>query len=177
MPENQIDTVGDPMKKKVLFVCTHNSARSQMAEGFLNALYGDIYEARSAGIEPTRINPYAVKAMAEIGIDISKHRSKSIEEFRGKNFEYVVTVCDHAKEACPFFPGEKVLHKGFKDPSGFKGSEDEVLTQVRRVRDEIKDWIEKTFGKEDRSARRQRNAPYFFLKNNQFFFPLNLTRQ
>ena len=136
------------MKKKVLFICTHNSARSQMAEGFLNALYGDRYEGYSAGIEPAKINPYAVKVMAEIGIDISTHRSKSIEEFRGENFDYVVTVCDHAKEACPFFPGEKVLHKGFKDPSEFKGTEDEMLEKVRGVRDEIKDWIEKTFSKE-----------------------------
>lgn len=87
------------MKKKVLFVCTHNSARSQMAEGFLNALYEDKYEAYSAGIEPTKVNPYAIKAMAEVGIDISKYRSKSIEEFRGKNFDYAVTVCDHAKKA------------------------------------------------------------------------------
>ena len=119
-----------------------------MAEGFLNALYGDRYEGYSAGIEPAKINPYAVKVMAEIGIDISTHRSKSIEEFRGENFDYVVTVCDHAKEACPFFPGEKVLHKGFKDPSEFKGTEDEMLEKVRGVRDEIKDWIEKTFSKE-----------------------------
>ncbi len=132
------------MKKRVLFICTHNSARSQMAEGFLNALKGDRYEAYSAGIEPGRINPYAVKAMAEVGIDISTHRSKSIEEFRGENFDYVVTVCDHAKEACPFFPGERILHKGFKDPSEFKGTEDEILEKVRDVRDEIKDWIEKT---------------------------------
>lgn len=134
------------MKKKVLFICTHNSARSQMAEGFLNALYGDRYEAYSAGIEPDRVNPYAVKVMTEIGIDISKQRSKSIEEFRGKNFDYVVTVCDQAKEACPFFPGGKIFHKGFENPSEFKGTEDEILAKVRRVRDEIKDWIEKTFG-------------------------------
>lgn len=134
------------MKKKVLFICTHNSARSQMAEGFLNALHGDKYEAYSAGINPAKVNPYAIEVMAEIGIDVSKHRSKSIEEFRGKNFEYVVTVCDHARETCPFFPeGEIFLHKGFMDPAEFKGTEDEVLTEVKRVRDEIKDWIEKTF--------------------------------
>ena len=132
--------------KTVLFICTHNSARSQMAEGFLNTLYGDKYEAYSAGIEPAKINPYAIRVMAEIGIDISKKRSKSIEKFRGKNFDYVVTVCDHAKEACPFFPGEKILHRGFEDPSEFKGARDEILAKVRRVRDEIKDWIEKTFG-------------------------------
>ena len=136
------------MKEKVLFICTHNSARSQMAEGFLNALYGDRYEGSSAGIEPARVNPYAIKVMAEIGIDISKYRSKSIEDFRGKNFDYVVTVCDHAKEVCPFFPGEKILHRSFEDPSEFKGNEDEILEEVRRVRDEIKDWIEKTLGKQ-----------------------------
>ena len=136
------------MKKKVLFICTHNSAGSQMAEGFLNALYGDRYEGFSAGIEPTQVNPYAVNVMAEIGIDISTHRSKSIEDFRGKNFNYVVTVCNHAKEACPFFPGEEIFHKGFEDPSDFIGTEDEILKEVRRVRDEIKDWLEITFGRE-----------------------------
>jgi len=111
----------------------------------LNDLKGDRYEAFSAGIEPGEINPYAVKAMAEAGIDISAHRSKSIEEFRGKSFDYVVTVCDLAREACPFFPGERILHKDFKDPSEFKGTESEILEKVREVRDEIKDWIEKTF--------------------------------
>lgn len=142
------------MKKKVLFICTRNSARSQMAEGFLNDLYGDRYEAYSAGIEPTEVDPYAIKAMAEINVDISKQRSKSIEEFRRNNFEYVVTVCDHAKEACPFFPGgKKLLHKGFKDPSEFKGTEYEILAEFRRVRDEIKDWIEKTFCEENERTR------------------------
>lgn len=139
----------DSVKKKVLFICTRNSARSQMAEGFLNTLYGHKYEAYSAGIEPTKVNPFAVKVMVEIGINISKQRSKNIEEFRGENFNYVVMVCDHAKEACPFFPeGENFLHKGFEDPSEFKGSEEEMLAGVRRVRDEIKDWIQKTFGNE-----------------------------
>ena len=133
------------MKNSVLFLCTHNSARSQMAEALLNTLNGDKYEAYSAGIMATRINPYVVKAMAEIGIDISKNRSKSIEEFRGKNFNYVVTVCDNAKEACPFFPGEKIIHKSFDDPSQVKGSEEEIMKQTRRVRDEIKEWLKTTF--------------------------------
>ena len=133
------------MKKKVLFLCTHNSARSQMAEGFLNALHGDRYEAHSAGVTPTKINPYVVKAMAEVGIDISKNRSKSIEEFRGKNFNYVVTVCDNARETCPFFPGEKIIHKSFEDTSQFKGSEEKILKAVRRVREEIREWIKNTF--------------------------------
>ena len=113
----------------------------------MSALYEDKYEAYSAGIEPAKVNPYAIKAMAEVGIDISKHRSKSIEEFRGKNFDYVVTVCDHAKEACPFFPrGKFSSHKGFMDPSEFKGTTDEKLSKIRRVRDQIRDWIGKTFG-------------------------------
>jgi arsenate reductase len=136
------------MKKKVLFICTHNSARSQMAEGILRALYGDKYEVQSAGTHPTRVNPYTIKTMAEIGIDISSHRSKSIEEFRGEVFDYVVTVCDHAKENCPFFPGKVHIHRGFQDPSEAKGSEEEIMEVFRRVRDEIKEWIEETFGKE-----------------------------
>ena len=133
-------------KRKVLFICTHNSARSQMAEGLLNFLYGDRYEAHSAGTNPSGVSPYAIKVMAEIGVDISKHRSKSIEEFRGIEFDYVVTVCDHAKETCPFFPGGKrYLHKGFKDPSETKSDENRILGEFRKVRDEIKEWIEKTF--------------------------------
>lgn len=114
----------------------------------MNALCGYRYEGYSAGIEPTKVNPHAVKVMAEIGIDISKHRSKSIEEFRGRDFSYVVTVCDQAKETCPFFPGENILHNGFEDPSEFKGTDKEILEKVRRVRDEIKEWIEITFGRE-----------------------------
>ena len=133
------------MKKRALFICTHNSARSQMAEGLLNAFYGDKYEGYSAGVTPTRLNSYVVKSMAEIGIDISRNRSKSIEEFRGENFNYVVTVCDSAREACPFFPGEEVIHKSFDDPSRFKGSEEEILKQVRRVRQEINEWIKSRF--------------------------------
>jgi arsenate reductase len=115
-----------------------------MAEAFLNSNYGDRYEAQSAGIEPTEINPYAIKVMGEIGIDITKHRSKSIDEFRDENFDYVVTVCDHARESCPFFLGEKIIHKGFDDPSEFEGTEEEILVKTRRVRDEISAWI-KTF--------------------------------
>lgn len=133
------------MKKNVLFICTHNSARSQMAEGLLNARYGDSYVAYSAGIQPAEVNPYAIRVMREIGVDISKNRSKSIGEFRGRTFDYVVTVCDHAKEVCPFFPGEKVLHHNFTDPSTFKGSEYKILNDVRRVRDEIQKWIKRTF--------------------------------
>lgn len=134
--------------KKVLFSCTHHSSRSQMAEGFLNVLYEKKIEGYSAGTKPTKVNPVVVKAMAEIGIDISKNRSKSIEEFQGKSFDYVVTMCDYAKKVCPFFPGEKGIHRSFRDPSKFKGSENESLENVREVRDEIKNWIKKTFGKE-----------------------------
>lgn len=133
-------------RKTVLFICTHNSARSQMAEAFLNALYGDHYTAYSAGIHPSKVNPFAVQVTAEIGVDISENRSKSIEEFRDMNFDYVVTVCDHAKETCPFFPGrENFLHKGFEDPSSITGTEDEILARVREIRDEIKKWIQETF--------------------------------
>lgn len=133
------------MRKTVLFICTQNAARSQMAEGLLNALSGDRYDAYSAGVTPTAVNPHAIRVMAELGIDISMHRSKSIEEFRGYTFDYVVTVCDSAKEACPFFPGETILHQSFTDPAGFSGSDDEILNGVRQVRDEIQDWIEQTF--------------------------------
>jgi len=133
--------------KTVLFICTHNSARSQMAEAFLNALCGDKYEAKSAGVTPTQINPYVAKVMEEIGIDLSTHRSKSILEFQGKTFDYVVMVCDSARENCPFFPGEIEIDKSFPDPSSFTGTEEEILAKVRAVRDEIKEWINKTFCK------------------------------
>jgi len=134
------------MKQKILFICTHNSARSQMAEALLRTLYGNYYEAYSAGIEPTSVNPYAVEVMKELGIDLSTHRSKSIEEFQGMIFDVVVTVCDNAKEACPFFPGKKVIHKGFDDPAILNGLIEDTLDVFRRVRDEMKDWIKKTFG-------------------------------
>ena len=138
------------MKKKVLFICTHNSARSQMAEALLRVLYGERYEAYSAGTQPSKINPYAIKVMAEIGIDISKHCSKSIEELHNMKFDYVVTVCDHVKETCPFFPGGgKYFYKGFEDPSELKGEDIEIMIGFRRIRNEIKEWIEKTFGEKD----------------------------
>jgi arsenate reductase len=118
-----------------------------MAEAFLNKLCGDKYEAESAGVTPTGINPYVAKAMAEVGIDLSTYRSKSIMEFQGKNFNYVVTVCDAARENCPFFPGEIEVDKSFPDPSAFTGTEEEILRKVRVVRDDIKNWIESTFCK------------------------------
>lgn len=133
--------------KTILFICTHNSARSQMAEAFVNNVCSD-FKAYSAGIEPTSVNPYVVMVMAELGIDISKNRSKSVKEFAGETFDYVVTVCDHAKETCPFFPGGKHIHKGFEDPSSVTGTEEEILAKVRYIRNEIRDWVVKTFKQE-----------------------------
>jgi arsenate reductase len=133
-------------KKRVLFICTHNAARSQMAEALLRDLHGGLYEAYSAGTEPAGVSSYAVKVMAEIGIDISTHRSKGIQEFLGQQFDCVVTVCDHAKETCPYFPGgKKILHQSFEDPSALSGTEEEVMAGFRRVRDEIRSWIESGF--------------------------------
>jgi arsenate reductase len=134
------------MKRSVLFICTHNSARSQMAEGLLNGLVGDRYEAASAGIEATRVRPEAIAVLAELGIDISRHRSKTLEEFRGRQFDFVVTVCDSARERCPFFPGKQVLHESFLDPSAARGDEQEVLEAFRRARDQVASWIVATFG-------------------------------
>lgn len=133
-------------KKKVLFVCTHNSARSQMAEGMLNAFYADRYAAYSAGTHPTAVNPHAVKVLAEIDVDISSNRSKTIDSFKGRKFDYVVTVCDNAKKECPFFPGaKKYLHASFDNPSEFRGTEKEIMAKFRRVRDEIRDWMKASF--------------------------------
>jgi arsenate reductase len=133
-------------KRRILFICTHNSARSQMAEGFVKTLYPDNYEVFSGGTEPSQVNPYVIKVMAELGIDISGQYAKNVNEFLDRKIDYVVTVCDQAQATCPFFPGGKTyLHKSFQDPSVFQGTEEEILEQVRKVRDEIKDWIEKTF--------------------------------
>jgi arsenate reductase len=141
---NQVDE-----KQKVLFICSSNSARSQMGEGLLRFLYPDRYESYSAGVQASTVNPYAIRVMEELGVDMSAHRSKSVEEFRQMKFDTVVTVCDRAKETCPFFPGAKEYrHKNFDNPSEAQGTEDEILTVFRRVRDEIRDWIEKTFGAE-----------------------------
>jgi arsenate reductase len=116
-----------------------------MAEGMLNHYLGDRYEAVSAGTEATRVNPHAIQALMELGIDITKHRSKSIEEFRGRSFDTVVTVCDNAKESCPFFPGKRVIHKSFPDPSRTGGKDEQVLQAFREVREEIRQWLEKEF--------------------------------
>ena len=135
-------------KRRVLFICTHNAARSQMAEGLVRALYGNRYEVFSAGTDPGIVSPFAIKVMAEIGLDISSHYSKSIQEFSNQSFDYVVTVCDHAKESCPFFPGgKKILHKSFEDPSSLTGTEEEIMAGFRRVRNAIRSWIENEFSK------------------------------
>jgi arsenate reductase len=127
----------------VLFICTHNSARSQMAEGLVKALYADRLSAVSGGTVATRVHPAAIKAMAEIGIDISGHRSKSIDEFMDRKFDIVVTVCDNAAKDCPFFPGARdTVHHAFDDPAACSGTDEEVLACFRRSRDEIRRWIE-----------------------------------
>ncbi len=132
------------MKRRILILCTRNSARSQMAEGLLNSLYGDLFDAYSAGTEPSQVNTYAIKVMEEIGIDISHHSSKHMSEFYGQRFDIVVTVCDNAKKVCPTFPGaKKMIHHGFTDPATAQGSEEEILTTFRSVRDEINKWIQK----------------------------------
>ncbi|HVU09158.1 MAG TPA: arsenate reductase ArsC [Verrucomicrobiae bacterium] len=134
------------MKKKILFVCIHNSARSQMAEAFLNQICGEFFEAYSAGIEPGKLNPLVVEAMDEIGMDISGNQTKSVFDFikAGKLFSYVITVCDETSaERCPIFPGVTTrLHWSFPDPSAFQGSREEKLEKVREVRDAIKQKIE-----------------------------------
>lgn len=128
------------MKKKVLFLCTNNSARSQMAEGLMRDLFGDRFDVHSAGTEPTEPNPHAVKVLAEIGIDISRARSKSVNEFSEMKFDYVITLCDSARESCPVLPGSNI-HMSFRDPGGFEGTEDEKIASFRKVRDEIKAWL------------------------------------
>jgi arsenate reductase (thioredoxin) len=143
-------------KKKVLFLCFHNSARSQMAEGLLRAMYGDGYEVYSAGVEASKVDPRAALVMSEIGIDISGQRSKAMNEYRGILFDLAVTVCDKAKEMCPICgvslkapataPAAKEnIHRNFKDPAVAEGSEEDQLNAFRQVRDEIKNWIKQTF--------------------------------
>jgi arsenate reductase len=134
------------MKKKVLFICIHNSARSQMAEAFLNQICGDQFEALSAGIEPGKLNPTVVEAMREIGLDISGNQTKSVDSMLKscQAFDYVVTVCDETSaERCPIFPGRTArLHWGFPDPSALQGGYDEKLARTRQIRDNIKARVE-----------------------------------
>ena len=130
------------MKPRVLILCTGNSARSQMAEGLLRHDAGDRFEVASAGTRPGAVRPEAVTVMREIGIDISGHRSKHVDEFRDVDFDYVLTVCDNARESCPILPGpRRRLHRAFDDPAAVQGTEPERLGVFRRVRDEIRDFL------------------------------------
>lgn len=125
--------------RRVLFVCTHNSARSQMAEGMLRAWGGERFEAHSAGTEVSSVRPEAIAVMGEIDIDLGGHRSKSVDEYVDQPFNWVITVCDHARQNCPVFPGvEKTAHWSVEDPSEATGSEDERLAVFRRVRDDLR---------------------------------------
>jgi arsenate reductase (thioredoxin) len=131
------------MKRRVLFLCTHNSARSQMAEGLLRFLGGEAFEVFSAGTEATFVRPLAIKAMAELGIDISGQQSKTLERYVREPFDEVITVCDAAAEACPIFPGAvRRRHWSLEDPSKATGTEEEQLAVYRRVRDELRSRIE-----------------------------------
>jgi arsenate reductase len=140
--------MGDDSRQRVLVLCTGNSCRSQMAEGWLRARFGDRIEAFSAGSNPSgHVHPLAIRVMAEAGIDIGGGRSKHVGEFLGQPFDTVITACDPAKEACPVFPGRaERLHQTFDDPAEATGSEAERLAVFRRVRDEIRDWLDATFG-------------------------------
>src|SRR5271156_1624474 len=130
------------MKKTVLILCTGNSARSQMAEGLLRHDAGDRLEGASAGTHPSRVRLEAITVMKEIGIDISAHRSKSVDEFASRGFDYVLTVCDNAKESCPIYPGHgKPPHRGFEAPAAVDGSIEERLEAFRNVRDQIREYL------------------------------------
>ncbi len=132
------------VKQRVLFLCTGNSCRSHMGEGWLRQLGGDRFEALSAGAKPSGyVHPLAIKVMAEAGVDIAGHRSKDIREFDGQSLDVLVTVCDNARESCPFFAGAKrTIHHSFDDPAHATGSDEEKLAVFRRVRDEIRAWVE-----------------------------------
>jgi arsenate reductase len=135
------------MKKQILFLCTHNSCRSQMAEALANHFLGNHCQAFSAGTEATRVNPLAIRVLTELGIDTSSQYSKAIEEYAGQTFDHVVTLCGDANETCPIFiGGVRRAHQGFEDPSRLSGSAEDVLPEFRRVRDEIKNWIIDYFG-------------------------------
>jgi arsenate reductase len=129
-------------KKRVLILCTGNSARSQMAEGILRSIAGDTFDVASAGIAPSRVRAEAIEAMSDIGVDISTHRSKSVDEFLKERFDYVITVCDNAKESCPVFPGNaERIHWSFDDPAAYEGPDAEKLSEFIRVRDQIREKL------------------------------------
>ncbi len=135
-----------PAKQRVIFICTHNSARSQMAEGLLRHLAGERFETFSAGAVSTRVHPLAIKAMAEKGIDISRHTSDHIDKYLSLKFDYVITVCDNAKEACPYFPASGTQwHWRFEDPSVTTGTEAERLQKFRELRDQIEQRLRTGF--------------------------------
>lgn len=135
-------------KKKILILCTGNSARSQMAEGLLKHITQNKYEINSAGTKPSIVRPEAIKALAEIGIDISANRSKSVDEFANEEINYVLTVCDNANESCPYFPAKtKLIHHSFEDPAEIQGDEEIRLNAFRKIRDEIKEYFESDFVK------------------------------
>jgi arsenate reductase len=135
-------------KKKILILCTGNSARSQIAEGLLNHILQNEYEIYSAGTKPSIVRPEAIEALAEIGIDISRNRSKSADEFVDSDIDYVLTVCDNAKENCPYFPAKtKVIHHSFEDPAEVQGDDEMRLNAFRKIRDEIKNYFENDFVK------------------------------
>lgn len=130
-------------KKSVLILCTGNSARSQMAEGLLKHITKGEYEVHSAGTKPSLVRPEAIKVLQEIGIDISDNRSKSVDEFANREIDYVLTVCNNAKENCPYFPAQtKLIHHSFEDPAEAQGDEEARLAVFRKIRDEIKDYLE-----------------------------------
>jgi len=134
---------GDKEKIKILFLCTGNSCRSQIAEGWARELKGNVIDAYSAGIRPIGVSSRTIKAMAEAGVDISMHQSQYIDEFSGIDFDYVVTLCDNAFESCPVFSGKaRIVHKPFDDPYFASGSEEQILTTFRKVRDDIRTFVE-----------------------------------
>lgn len=131
------------MKQKVIFICTGNSCRSQIAEGILRNIAGDIFYVFSAGLKPSFVNPDAIKVMNELDIDISNHTSDDVNKYISDEFDYIITVCDNAKESCPVFPGKgKRIHWSFKDPADAVGSNEDVLDEFRKVRDQIKSTLE-----------------------------------
>jgi len=130
------------MKQRVLILCTGNSARSQMAEGLLRHMAGNRFEVQSAGVAPSLVRPEAIEAMREIGIDISNHRSKSVDEFLGQSFDYVITVCDNANQRCPMFPGKaERIHWSIPDPAEVNGDEETRLAAFRSARDELRERL------------------------------------
>jgi len=133
-------------KKKILILCTGNSARSQMAEGLLKHITKDEYEVFSAGTKSSHVRPEAIKVLAEVGIDISRNRSKSVDEFAGQKINFVLTVCDNAKEVCPYFPAKtKLIHHSFEDPAEIQGDEETRIEAFRQTRDQIRKYLENSF--------------------------------